>query len=114
GWPGRPTDRTRPQDDPGTPTVRAPFSPTDVTLRQPEIELALPELPERFDIVRPLGSGAYGLVFHAIDRQRQMPVALKVLRHTEAAGLETFKQEFYTLADLHHPNIITLSELFAP
>lgn len=108
-----PIDRTLPQDNAGTPTLRAPYNPTDATLKQPDVEPALPHLPERFEVVRPLGSGAYGVVLHAIDRQRHMPVALKVLRQSEAAGLETFKQEFYTLADLHHPNIITLYELFA-
>lgn len=108
-----PIEKTLRQDVAGNSTLKAPYTPVDVTLKQPDIEPAAPELPDRFQVVRPLGQGAYGLVYHAIDRQRQMPVALKVLRQTEAAGLETFKQEFYTLADLHHPNIITLYELFA-
>src|SRR5207248_10334737 len=56
---------------------------------------------------------AHGRVFQASDRQRQMPVGLQVVRQSQGAGLETFKQEFYPLADLHHPNIITLYELFA-
>jgi hypothetical protein len=108
-----PLEQTLPQDGADAPTLQAPYSPTDVTLKQPDIEPALPELPPRFEAVRRLGAGAYGLVLQTIDHQRQMPVALKLLRQAEIAGLATFKQEFYTLADLHHPNIITLYELFA-
>jgi serine/threonine protein kinase len=108
-----PIDQTLPQNAAGSSTIKVPLSPTDVTLKQEHVEPALPKLPDRFEIVGALGQGAYGLVLHAIDRQRHMPVALKLLRQAEVAGLATFKQEFYTLADLHHPNIIILYELFA-
>ena len=37
-----PIDRTLPQDAAGTPTLQAPFNRTDATLKQPDVEPALP------------------------------------------------------------------------
>src|SRR3954469_22446239 len=54
-----------------------------------------------------------GVVYEAFDSERRASVALKVMRSVEAAALYRFKKEFRVLADLHHPNIVTLHELVA-
>lgn len=67
----------------------------------------------RFEVVRMLGRGAMGQVWLARDKERGGEVALKTLRDADAAGIYRFKQEFRSLADLSHPNLVVLHELFA-
>jgi len=66
----------------------------------------------RFELRRCLGQGGFGTVFEAWDRERGTAVALKLLHKTDAGALLRFKREFRTLADLTHPNLIALDELF--
>jgi hypothetical protein len=68
---------------------------------------------QRFEVRRPLGAGGMGCVFEVFDRQRRACVALKLLPRAEAGALYRFKREFRSLADVAHPNLATLFELFA-
>src|SRR5262245_6367276 len=53
-----------------------------------------------------------GVVYEAWDRERKTRIALKTLRHLDGASVMRFKNEFRALADLSHPNLIRLGELF--
>jgi serine/threonine protein kinase len=68
---------------------------------------------ERFEILRRIGAGAMGVVFEARDRSSGSIVALKTLSEMRPAELYRFKQEFRSLVDISHPNLVTLYELFA-
>ena len=68
---------------------------------------------DRFEVVRELGAGAMGVVYEVLDRQHNSTIALKTLKSADARKLFRFKQEFRALAELDHPNLIHLHELFA-
>ncbi len=67
---------------------------------------------DRFELIALRGSGGMGVVYEVLDRQRQVRVALKAVRHAGARQLLRLKNEFRALRDLSHPNLIRLGELF--
>jgi eukaryotic-like serine/threonine-protein kinase len=67
----------------------------------------------RFQLLGQIGAGGFGEVFRARDKERGQLVALKVLSRLEPASLYRFKQEFRLFADLRHPNLVSLFELFS-
>ena len=82
-----------------------------VSLATDPVTAAEPPALERFEMRGRLGSGGMGVVYRALDRQRGIEVALKTMRHASGRDLYRFKREFRALADLVHPNLVTLYEL---
>ena len=70
-------------------------------------------LPEKYEIIKTLGSGGMGHVWHARDRILQRDVALKVLSEKFAADpqfVQRFTTEARAVASLNHPNIVQIYE----
>ncbi|MEZ4453856.1 MAG: AAA family ATPase [Nannocystaceae bacterium] len=67
----------------------------------------------RFELLRPIGSGAMGRVFEALDRERGERVALKTLHKLDPSALYRLKNEFRSVADLNHRNLVALHELIS-
>jgi eukaryotic-like serine/threonine-protein kinase len=75
-----------------------------------EAEPSVSILDERFQIIRVLGRGGTGSVYRANDREMGTEIALKVLHASDDAL--RLKSEFRSLADVTHPNLVELYELF--
>jgi len=74
--------------------------------------LASPQAADRFELRGQLGSGGMGVVYRVFDRMRNREIALKTLKGSGGRELYRFKREFRALADLSHPNLVALYELY--
>jgi serine/threonine protein kinase/tetratricopeptide (TPR) repeat protein len=70
-------------------------------------------LPSRFRIIRQIGEGGMGVVFEAHDEERNARVALKTVTNLNPVSLARFKREFRAVADVQHPNLVSLGELIS-
>ncbi|MEX2172996.1 MAG: serine/threonine-protein kinase, partial [Pirellulaceae bacterium] len=67
----------------------------------------------KFDVLQPIGSGGFGVVYLARDRTLQRLVALKLARSSVLADPDLrirFLREAEALARLQHPNIVPVFE----
>jgi serine/threonine protein kinase len=65
----------------------------------------------RYVVERELGHGGMGVVYQVLDLERNSRVALKALSKIDALNIYRLKNEFRQLADLSHPNLVSLHEL---
>lgn len=72
-----------------------------------------PSVPKRFHLLEELGQGGMGVVHRAFDCDRQQTIALKSISGLRADELYRLKREFRLLADLRHPNLVRLHDLYA-
>src|SRR5271166_2795600 len=68
---------------------------------------------KRFVVEGQLGEGGMGVVHRARDTERAEVVALKTMTRLDPGALLRFKREFRALADISHPNVVQLYELFS-
>lgn len=90
-----------------------PRSPV-ATVNYAAHEQALPPTIGRFEIRGTLGSGAFGQVFRAFDRQLNREVALKTPLATLAQSpgeMERFLKEARAAATINHPNVCQIHEV---
>jgi hypothetical protein len=65
----------------------------------------------RYVVERELGHGGMGVVYQVLDLERDTRIALKALSKIDAVNIYRLKNEFRQLADLSHPNLVSLHEL---
>jgi len=72
-----------------------------------------PRLPDRFEVLKRAGVGAFGSVWKAHDKELGRTVAVKVPRRDQLDERETqrFLQEARNAAQLKHPNIVSVYEV---
>lgn len=64
-----------------------------------------------YTVVKELGVGGMGVVYHCRDEQLMRDVAIKMLLPelmTDKSSVEIFRQEARLAALLEHPNIVTV------
>jgi tRNA A-37 threonylcarbamoyl transferase component Bud32 len=90
------------------------LSPSASTLPHPMKSIPAAPIPERigpFEVECELGSGGFGVVYKAHDREVQRCVALKVLhpaRLEQEESVDRFRREATATARLRHPGIVQL------
>lgn len=68
---------------------------------------------KRYILKHRLGEGGMGSVYLAYDNERETHVALKWVTRNTATNIYRLKQEFRSLAEISHPNLVTLHELIS-
>lgn len=82
----------------------------------PEFELTAkgaafpPQRVDEYEIIRPLGQGAMGQVYEAVDTLLGRPVAVKFIakESSSATARERFLVEARAIARLQHPNVVSI------
>lgn len=74
---------------------------------------ALPKCIDRFEVVRKIGSGSFGVVYEGHDPDLHRSVAIKVRRRTSGyrQGDDAELEEARTIARLSHPNIVPVFDV---
>ena len=69
----------------------------------------------KFDIVKSIGKGAFGQVFHVISKFSKIDYAMKVMEKNEIESQnlsEQVKREIHLLNKCRHPHVIKLYACF--
>ena len=71
-------------------------------------------LNNRYELIAQQGSGGMSVIYRAVDRELERTVAVKVLRPSltkDPSFLDKFKREARSIANLSHPNIVTVFDV---
>src|SRR5262249_14195065 len=68
---------------------------------------------QRFEVLEKLGEGGGGVVRRAFDHALGKQIALKAADIRRPDDMYRLKREFRFFADIRHPNLVKLFELFA-
>ncbi|GFV05070.1 mitogen-activated protein kinase 14 [Trichonephila clavipes] len=81
-----------------------------------ELNKTLWEVPERYQNLAPVGSGAYGQVCSAYDSLRNFKVAIKKLARPFQSAIHAKRtyRELRLLKHMNHENVIGLLDVFTP
>lgn len=73
-------------------------------------------LGRRYALQRPIGSGGFGTVWHALDQRVGRPVAVKTLQQLEDSVVQSFRREAGLLGSVSSPHIVRVldAELEGP
>lgn len=113
--PGLEPTRTQPSTRPDS-SVRPAAGAADTAAqphdhREPDADLPTSGAFPGYHIVRELRHGGQGVVYQAIQQATKRKVAIKVLLHgkfASAAARRRFEREIETVAQLQHPDIISI------
>jgi tRNA A-37 threonylcarbamoyl transferase component Bud32 len=87
----------------------------DIPRESPEEETPIPSsLNGRYVLVRKLGAGGMGVVYQADDVDLERQVAVKLLGEANAERaktIERFQRESKLLANVNHPNVVTVHDV---
>jgi len=74
------------------------------------------EVPERYQMLSPVGSGAYGQVCSAVDSKTENKVAIKKLARPFQSAIHAKRtyREMRLLNHMNHENVIGLLDVFTP
>lgn len=98
------------------------FKKTDPKAKEPVVDEEVQELDEsvlelthvdRYEIVAPIGTGGMGTVYKALDRERDLTVAIKVLQRQYDLDRKRRKQDYLgrevlLAASLNHPAVVRM------
>ncbi|MCH9685217.1 MAG: serine/threonine protein kinase, partial [Deltaproteobacteria bacterium] len=99
-------NRAEPPADP----IAAKLVQANLLRRLADVETGAPRLG-RFVVLARVGEGSHGVVYAAYDPKLDRRVALKRLHRGEGAGHRRLLREARALAQLSHPNVVTVFEV---
>ncbi|MCX5683713.1 MAG: serine/threonine-protein kinase, partial [Planctomycetota bacterium] len=110
----RETEAPAPPPAPAAPPPAAPASAPAKAGGEPADAL-VGTVINGFKIVKRIGSGGFGVVYHAFDTSLERSVAIKMLppkiAKTGKGILDRFLREARSAAKLSHPNIVTIHQI---
>ena len=74
------------------------------------------EMSPKYEMIKPIGHGAYGVVISAIDHQNNTKVAIKKIPDTfeDLVDAKRIVREIHLLRSFDHDNVIRVVDLFTP
>jgi serine/threonine protein kinase/predicted ATPase len=83
---------------------------SDVGVKLDDGSTACPVAFGPYRVVRLIGKGGMGLVFHAIHEQTRAEVAVKTVRVRKRGMLHRIRREIHALARIEHPGLVRIIE----